>query len=272
MKIKRTIYNKLPGPVKPFIKRGYHRVVNPSVDEDLHSEFVNHFYDSRREYNRFINEIEDSQAVELRDKALQEFQKLTGTGNLYGVGTEMGKEYYAITRKLNPNTVVETGVCNGVSTLFILLALHENEKGTLYSIDYPLKVDESLEKFRNETFEQYGGAAIPSDKQPGWIIPDKLRSRWELTIGKTQRELPRLVTELEEFDIFLHDSEHSHPCMMFEYELAYEWLRNRGIIISDDITWNDAFSIFNRVREPKYGKLSQNVGYIQKVSRNEKVG
>lgn len=53
--------------------------------------------------------------------------------------------------------------------------------------------------------------------------------------------------------------------MMFEYELAYEWLTDSGMILSDDITWNDAFDTFIEVREPKYGKLSNNVGYIRKA-------
>jgi hypothetical protein len=64
--------------------------------------------------------------------------------------------------------------------------------------------------------------------------------------------------------MFVHDSEHSHPCMMFEYELAFEWLDDGGLLLSDDITWNDAFSVFTDVREPEHGNVSGGVGYVLK--------
>jgi hypothetical protein len=37
-----------------------------------------------------------------------------------------------------------------------------------------------------------------------------------------------------------------------------------GVILSDDISWNDAFSVFVEVRKPEYGKLSDNIGYVKK--------
>lgn len=37
-------------------------------------------------------------------------------------------------------------------------------------------------------------------------------------------------------------------------------------MLSDDITWNDAFDIFTHVREVDYGKLSENVGYMRKIN------
>jgi hypothetical protein len=52
--------------------------------------------------------------------------------------------------------------------------------------------------------------------------------------------------------------------MMFEYELAHEWVEDGGVILSDDIGWNEAFSVFTSVRNPSWGKLSNNVGYIIK--------
>jgi hypothetical protein len=249
----------------PNIKEVYRKLPHKKTDDELHSEFVESLFDSPDEYLRYVSEFDEGPAVELRNEALGKYQRLTGRDGLAGVGLDASRDYYAVVRKMKPEAVVETGVCNGVSTLSVLLALCKNERGTLYSIDYPLRADESLEEFRQETFEGYGGAAIPSDKEPGWIIPDQLRTRWNLTLGKSQRELPKLVTELGTLDLFVHDSEHSHPCMMFEYELAYEWLSDGGMILSDDITWNDAFSVFCDVREPVFGRISENIGYIRRT-------
>lgn len=267
MTLKRTIYDSLPDPVKPIARRGYQQITGQSQvpDNKLHSEFVENIFDSQDEYEEYITEFKQGSGVSLRNEAFEKYQQMTGREGMGGIGLDIAQDYYAVTRKVEPKTIIETGVCNGVSTLALLLAIRENEQGKLYSIDYPLRADESLEEFRQETFQDYGGAAIPSDKDPGWIIPTELRSQWDLTIGKSQRELPQLVTELGSIDLFIHDSEHSHPCMMFEYELAYEWLTDSGLILSDDITWNDAFDIFTEVREPKYGKISNNVGYIKNI-------
>lgn len=260
------VYRSLLQPVKSVSEPTYRRTLSKLLDGKLHPEFVDHFFESRDEYDRYVNEFDEGPAADLRNEALERYRQLTGKDGLSGIGLDTSRSYYAIVRKLRPETVVETGVCNGVSTLSILLALHENGSGNLYSIDYPYRADESLEEFREETFEEYGGAAIPSDREPGWIIPRELRTRWDLTIGKSQRNLPKLVTDLGSLDVFIHDSEHSSPCMMFEYELAYEWLEDGGVILSDDITWNSAFTEFTRVRRPEFGRMSWNVGYIRKRS------
>jgi predicted O-methyltransferase YrrM len=259
-----NVPDRSPLRIKSLVRGVYRSVTGRPTDEELHSEFVSRCFRSKEEYERYREEFANGPARRLREEALREYQRMTGKDSLDGVGSTLAEEYYALTRNTEPETVVETGVCNGVSTLSILLALDANGSGTLYSIDYPFRADESLAEFREETFEEYGGAAIPSDKDPGWIIPDELKSRWELIIGKSQQELPRLVTRIGEMDMFVHDSEHSHPCMMFEYELAYEWLNDGGIILSDDITWNEAFSIFTDVRDPVWGRISRSLGYIRK--------
>jgi predicted O-methyltransferase YrrM len=269
MVTKYAIYNNLPESIKPIIKRGYYKLTNHKTDEQLHSEFVNNFFPSRAVYKTYTNEFEQGPAIQTKKEAIRKFQKLTGENTLYGININIARDYYAVIRHLEPSVVVETGVCNGISTLAILLAIQKNESGKLYSIDYPLRANESLEEFRRETFDQYGGAIIPHDKEPGWIIPDSLKHNWELILGKSQRELPRLIIELDNLDLFIHDSEHSHPCMMFEFELAFEWLTENGVILSDDISWNSAFSTFTNIRDLKNGYLSNNAGYIKKTSSSK---
>lgn len=264
MSLKKRIFNSIPDKLKPIVESGYTEISSMPSERELHTNFVEQIFDSREEYERYVSEFDAGPATDLLNQALDEYRKITSKGGMGDIGLNTARDYYAITRKEEPSRVVETGVCNGLSTLSILLALRENGVGSLYSIDYPFRANESLKEFQEETFDDYGGAAIPSDKDPGWIIPDELRSDWELILGKSQRELPKLVTELGGIDLFIHDSEHSHPCMMFEYELAYEFLEENGVILSDDIGWNDAFQIFTDVREPIYGRLSNNVGYMRK--------
>lgn len=221
------------------------------LESRLQREFVQTFFEGD-EYARYCTRFEDH------------WQRFDFDSQIGDISLTDAKNYYALVRAVEPDRIVETGVSNGLSTLCLLLALDDNDHGHLYSVDYPLRADESLAEFREETWSDYSGSAIPADKDPGWIISATLRDRWTLSLGKSQLELPRLRTEIEDIDIFVHDSEHSEPCMMFEYELAWEWLTDDGILLSDDITWNETFQKFISVRKPGYGYVTPNVGYLTK--------
>jgi predicted O-methyltransferase YrrM len=192
------------------------------------------------------------------------------TGNTYrgqeysfgGLGLEESKFLYALIRSRKPEIVLETGVCNGVSSTIILQALHENQKGKLVSVDFPEV--EGMVYSEGTFWAGKGGAAIPKDKEPGWIIPEHLRYRWEVHLGKSQEILPSIVNQLSKIDIFIHDSEHSYECMMFEYETVYPKLIKKGILISDDVNWNTAFKEFSERYKLKDYYFSNNVGYIIK--------
>lgn len=241
------------------------RAVDRRVDPVDHGAFVERFFDPD-EYRGFVAEFERGPAAGVLEAGRERYGRLVGDDGDFGaLGLGVGRDLYALVRTLEPETVVETGVCNGVSSLCLLLGLAENGAGRLLSVDYPYRADRDLEAFRAETFEGYGGAAVPPGEEPGWIVPGELRDRWTLVLGRSRRELPRLLTGTDAIDLFLHDSEHSLPCMMFEFELAWEWLRPGGLILSDDIGWNDAFERFADARAAENGRLTRNVGYMVKA-------
>jgi len=165
---------------------------------------------SAEEYIEYIDEIESR-------KELNEKEFIEG-----GVGRTAGIALYMVVRKLKPETVVETGVMGGVSSTYILTALEENSHGKLYSIDLP----------REE------------GKESGWLIPDGLKHRWELILGRSSEKLPPLLKELGAINIFFHDSEHSYQNMMWEYQTTWPYLKQGGVLLSDNIDDNNAFSDF----------------------------
>lgn len=146
---------------------------------------------------------------------------------------------YVLCRILKPEIVVETGVAEGFSSSLILYALKKNNKGNLYSIDLPNQPGQNLEE----------------DKTTGWLVPEYLRKRWALILGSSREKLPGLLNNLKKLDIFYHDSDHSYDNMMFEFEEAKKILKPEGILISDDITENDAFFDFCREYNLKTEKL-----------------
>jgi len=220
---------------------------------EVEREFVDAFLRDAEALAGYRREVEKSGLIEHLERATAYFWDTvageTARGGRYNTGRVTGREgydegmyLYSIVRALRPGVAVETGVCNGVSTAFLLLALKENDSGRLYSIDYPEVA--GADHAPDEFWEGKGGAVIPPGKEPGWMIPEELREGWELVLGRSQEELPPLIGRLGEIDLFMHDSEHSYECMSFEFGAAYAALREGGVLIADDITENTAMSDF----------------------------
>ena len=152
---------------------------------------------------------------------------------------------YAAVRALRPAIVVETGVASGVSSAYLLLALQKNQKGTLHSIEIG------------------DPAYLPAHKGPGWIVPDWLRTRWRLHLGDVAAVLPGLLRELEEVDIFIHDSLHTYEQMKFEFELAHPFVRRGGLLLADDALWNSAFGEFARAVSSPASAIIRGVGVLK---------
>lgn len=132
---------------------------------------------------------------------------------------------YDLCRASRPSLVVETGVADGLSSLFILKALDENRKGNLYSIEKP-------------------DLRYLEGKESGWVVPQAYRHRWHLIIDSSERALPQLLNKLGKIDFFLHDSSHSYSNMLFELFLAWKHLRHGGYLMADGVLESKAFLHF----------------------------
>ncbi|PSG99718.1 MAG: hypothetical protein BRC28_03185 [Nanohaloarchaea archaeon SW_4_43_9] len=212
--------------------------------------------------NLEVDEQVLSNYKQAREKIELEFQSLSGQtrGENYSPGVvsrEDAENLKGLIQEQEPDIVVETGVCNGMSTLAILESL--DASGKLCSIDLPEKPNSSEDEF----WSGKGGSVIPPNKSPGWIIPEDLRENWELILGNSMYELPDLLEDLEKIDIFIHDSEHSYEMMMFEFCLAWKHLKKGGYLVCDDHNWNNAFHDFAEEKELAKYRIG-NLGLVQK--------
>lgn len=229
-------------------------------------QLVEGFFKDEAVYQGYKEEILSSGLIAELEKKLQDFSsKLNGELRGIALGTGamniyQGIKLYAIIRHLKPEKVVETGVCNGASTSYILKALEKNGKGTLYSIDFP----DVLNKDNPEIWEGKGSSTIPEDGATGWLVPEELRSRWELHLGKSQDKLPPLLKELGSIDFFVHDSEHSYECMTFEFETSYPHIREGGILASHDIDDNTSFQDFCKGMNRSWMLIDDYMGFFVK--------
>ena len=191
------------------IKNNYNDIKN---NVELHQ----HLEEGYRELDNYVN---NTNLDELR------YSNESPSGRL-GRDTQStaGHFLYLIIRSLKPDTIVETGVASGESSTFMLQAMEDNKKGKLFSIDLPPSVDQSKRKI-----------IFPKDKSSGWIIPGNLKDRWELHEGDSVGLLLPLLQKLGTIDGFFHDSLHTYDHMMFEYKTSWDFMRNGGILFSDDV-------------------------------------
>jgi len=139
---------------------------------------------------------------------------------------------YALVRLRKPQTVVETGVANGLSSFFILHALRANGSGKLYSIDVSPDV--------------------------GVLLDNDERSEWGLRILSQRfgtEDFPRAVADLPPIDLFLHDSDHSYAWQKMECEQASLRLALDGLVLSDDMDWSLGFIDYCRDASIKLAAL-----------------
>lgn len=129
---------------------------------------------------------------------------------------------YLVCRAMKPAVVLETGVAYGVNSAFVLKALEQNRTGTLHSVDLP-------------------PLGRDADRFVGALIPQPLRNRWRLYRGISKRLLPKLLPQLGQVDVFIHDSLHTYRNMRREFQTVLPYLAPRAVVIADDVEGNRAF-------------------------------
>lgn len=132
---------------------------------------------------------------------------------------------YVLTRLVQPEQVVETGVRGGLSSAYILNALENNDSGRLVSID---NGDTSL---------------LPEDldePEIGWIVPHRLRNRWELRISDSVAELPSVLED--DTDIFFSDV--PNDILREELSIAATQMHPGSIVVSSYPNGSEAEAIW----------------------------
>jgi predicted O-methyltransferase YrrM len=130
---------------------------------------------------------------------------------------------YWLTRLRRPEVVVETGVAAGWTSQAFLAALDRNGRGTLYSSDFPY--------FRLAEAESYVGC----------LVDDRLKARWHLYLDGDANNLPRILHQVQQVDLFHYDSDKSYSGRAFAMNTIREKLTPDGLVVMDDLHNNSWF-------------------------------
>lgn len=267
------LYDRMPEEVQSTARKWYYLLdprrswedrIKPETTTDA---FIDRFFEDEAEFRALETEFSEGPIPGIMRSAAEEIPE---EYTIYDAHRDECLKYYTLIRKLEPSTLVETGVYNGVSTCTMLAALQENGHGRLHSIDYSktlsrqvhedgLSLDQTtarqFTRERPSCAEPDGHILVPG-REPGWLIPDRFRDRWTYTAGRSRETLPQVIDRLDAVDFFVHDSEHSTACMLFEFELVWPLVSPGGLMISSHVDWNDAFETFAEERPCEEGLIS----------------
>jgi len=164
-------------------------------------------------------------------KPMKEFlQQVSPTIDKIAVGQKEELMYlpfhtmlYLITKKLQPEISVETGVQIGGSTYSILRGMEENNKGKLYSIDIG-------------RFFAHNGKFV-SLIAP--LVTEPQKPFWKFVCGNAEKVLSNVITPLSKLDFFCAGHSHTYKVQKFEGELAWPHIRKGGVFVLDRADNND---------------------------------
>ncbi len=199
---------------------------------DFHKIYCSYFREKLKESKKLYNNSKDEKIELLEKISLINKEILNGHSRNEAYFISL----YFLIRELKPETIIETGVHRGVSSLFILQALHDNGKGMLFSIDLPLAEYITDNNISTKSI-------LPTEKI-GICVPKHLKERWSLILGDSKKELPNVLKKINSLDVFLHDSKHTYEHMTWEFKTIWQYLNPKGVLISDDTNWNNSFSDF----------------------------
>ncbi len=205
--------------------------------------------------------IQNTQKLYNKEKSKFQFDNPKTYKNLESKISTRPQFLYFLVRKLKPKIIVETGVASGQSTGLILQALKDNGgDGKLYSIDLPFQ----WYIYKKGAKKELHLDSLSPGMTSGYLVPQNLRKNWKLILGDTYIELPKLLKSLPSVDFFIHDSEHTYKTMMFEYGEAWPKIKKNGYLLSDDVSFTDAFTDFAKSKKATKTVVFKNIGVLQK--------
>jgi predicted O-methyltransferase YrrM len=188
------------------------------------------------ELTAFLSESAFQDIEHRMHQALDALPRNAPLGSFHNADSSLARIVYALARAVRPRSVVETGVCYGVTTGYILQALQVNRSGHLYSIDLPPL---------GENADSYIGS----------LVPQSLKYSWTLLRGSSKRLLPNILRERGSIEMFVHDSLHTLPNMRREFTTVWPFLRPGSVLVSDDIEENSAFAELSQRPEVRHSVI-----------------
>jgi hypothetical protein len=167
-------------------------------------------------------------------------------------GLEGALFHYWLVRTLKPQTIVQCGVGNGLSSAFVMLALVQNgPEGRLHLVGLPSVYDPKAPEW-NISGKTYS-ATIPEGRTIGWMVPEAYRKRFNVLAGKPGLLLPELLNNVAPIQMFCATGSVADDEIGRQQNLIVDRIARGGLIVSNagagaipkSIVNEDAIAIYN---------------------------
>lgn len=156
---------------------------------------------------------------------------------------------YWLTRFIQPQHVIETGVAAGWSSRAFLVGMRKNGLGKLYSSDLPY--------FRLPDPERFVGV----------LVEPELRANWVLELDGDEVNLPRILDRVPQVDIVHYDSDKMRSGREYAIDLIAPKLAPDAIIVMDDIHNDDWFKNYATASGLPFTVIESRYGIIGRLER-----
>ncbi len=131
-----------------------------------------------------------------------------------------GMILYELCRSVQPRSTLEIGMAYGFSTLFLLAALAQNQKGTHTAID----------PFQSSSFN---GIGLTLALESSALLAD--RNAFQLIEDRSDRVATDFARSGQRFDLIFIDGNHRYDDVLTDFYLYSQLAYDGGIIILDDM-------------------------------------
>lgn len=202
-------------------KRRGHDVHSPFAYELCEEVFynTNSFYDFEhlgklREKlleNNLVLTVEDFGAGSKTFKSTQ--RKISDIAKRGISAKKQSEIFYRLINYLQPQTIVELGTSLGLNTLYLALA---NAQANVYTLE---------------------GSKALSDFAKQLAAQEQV-SNINFITGKFETELPALLNELQNLDLFYVDGNHTYEATLNYFKQGLQKKNNASVLVLDDIYWS----------------------------------
>ena len=211
--------------INVIIKKIYINLFGIKNNKDF-SKYLNYLKENALDYDNFFSKID----LELWNEAKEVSKKINVNSKkiLENIPYELGgsgpiEAVYFLTRFTKPNNIIETGVAAGFTSYGFFEAIKKNNKGKLYSSDFPY--------FRLPDPEKFIGI----------IVPKYFKENWCLYIKGDENNIKEIKKKIKFVDLVHYDSDKSYNGRKNFIKMISDLVHNQTFLIMDDIRNNSFF-------------------------------
>jgi predicted O-methyltransferase YrrM len=227
-------------------KRGGHGVHSPFVYQLVENVFNNrhHFYAFghlgalRKKLRQNESELNINDMGAGSQKLHSAKRKVKDIA-IHGISSQRQAELlFRLCTYLKCKTIIELGTSLGLTTLYLSNADNDSKI-------YTLEGSDELLKFSKDLFREHERSNITSIG------------------GNFDETLPKLLWEINSFDLFYIDGNHTYDASLRYFKLALKKITSNSVIIFDDIYWSKEMTkAWNEIKDHSLVKLSIDCFYF----------